>query len=160
GTYRIFVLGESAAQGHPDPAYSFARCLEVLLQDRYPNSRFEVINTAMTAINSHVIRLIGKDCASRQGDLWVVYMRHNEVVGPFGPGTRFGPRTPSLGLIHAGLALKTTGVGQLLDAGLRRVGRHSSSESAWRGLEMFSELRLAAQDSHLAIMYRHFQSNL
>jgi len=50
-TYRIFVFGESAAQGHPEPAYSFARILAVLLQNKYPETRFEVINTAMTAIN-------------------------------------------------------------------------------------------------------------
>ena len=46
---RIFVLGESAAQGIPDPSSSFARIAEVMLRDWYPDRRFEVINTAMTA---------------------------------------------------------------------------------------------------------------
>ncbi len=36
GTYRIFVLGESAAMGDPDPAYAFSRYLEVMLRQRYP----------------------------------------------------------------------------------------------------------------------------
>src|SRR5262249_53940091 len=35
-TYRVFVLGESAALGFPDPSTSFARVLEVMLRQRYP----------------------------------------------------------------------------------------------------------------------------
>src|SRR5262245_8958966 len=66
--YRIFVFGESAAQGHPEPAYSFSRILAVLLEEKYPTVRFEIINTGMTAINSHTIRLIAKDCAKQEGD--------------------------------------------------------------------------------------------
>jgi len=62
--YRIFVFGESAAQGHPEPAYSFSRILSVLLQEKYPAIRFEIVNTGMTAINSHVIQRIAKDCAT------------------------------------------------------------------------------------------------
>src|SRR5437879_4759912 len=45
GTYRIFVFGESATQGHPDPAFSFSRILSVLIEARYPGTKFEVINT-------------------------------------------------------------------------------------------------------------------
>ncbi len=37
-TYRIFVLGESAAMGDPDPAYSFSRYLEVMLAQRFPDN--------------------------------------------------------------------------------------------------------------------------
>ena len=33
GTYRIFVLGESAAMGDPDPAYAFSRYLDVMLRE-------------------------------------------------------------------------------------------------------------------------------
>ncbi|MGH7968373.1 MAG: tetratricopeptide repeat protein, partial [Limisphaerales bacterium] len=50
GTFRIFVLGESAALGDPRPAYGVARYLEELLQTRYPGGRFEVICGAVTAI--------------------------------------------------------------------------------------------------------------
>jgi len=69
GTIRIFVLGESAAMGDPAPAYGFGRQLQRLLQARHPSNRIEVINVAMTAINSHVIREIARDCASCSGDL-------------------------------------------------------------------------------------------
>jgi hypothetical protein len=35
-TYRIFVLGSSAAQGIPDAAFCFGRILRTMLQDTYP----------------------------------------------------------------------------------------------------------------------------
>ena len=54
GTMRIFIFGESAAMGDPRPNYGAGRYLETLLRARYPEHKFEVINTAMTAINSHV----------------------------------------------------------------------------------------------------------
>src|SRR5271166_2342651 len=55
GSVRVFVFGESAAMGDPEPAYGFARQLQRLLQARHPANRIEVINAAMTAINTHVI---------------------------------------------------------------------------------------------------------
>ena len=53
---RIFVFGGSAAEGDPAPAFGFARILQVMLRDRYPTLNVEVINTAITAINSNVVR--------------------------------------------------------------------------------------------------------
>jgi len=55
GSYRIFVLGASAAQGEPDGAFGFGRFLKVMLQDKYPGVNFEVIIAATAAINSHVV---------------------------------------------------------------------------------------------------------
>src|SRR2546427_7348485 len=34
GTIRIFILGESAAQGSPNPAFGFSRLLEVMLRSQ------------------------------------------------------------------------------------------------------------------------------
>src|SRR5207244_13338225 len=75
---RIFVLGESAALGDPEPAYGFGRILEVLLEGRYPGRHFEVLNVSMTAINSHVILPIARDCAPLGADFWIIYMVNNE----------------------------------------------------------------------------------
>src|SRR5208337_4727593 len=74
GSYRIFILGESAAMGDPEPAYGAGRYLEALLSERYPQTHFEIINTGITAINSHVILPIARDCARHHGDLWIIYM--------------------------------------------------------------------------------------
>src|ERR1039457_4338350 len=43
-TIRIFIFGESAAMGDPQPAYGASRFMEVLLRDRFPGKKFEVIN--------------------------------------------------------------------------------------------------------------------
>src|SRR5881409_1662612 len=64
-TTRIFILGESAAMGDPEPSYGFARMLELLLRSRYAGHNFEVINAGVSAINSHVIRDIARDLAPR-----------------------------------------------------------------------------------------------
>ena len=55
GTYRIFLFGESAAQGDPDPSFGAGRYLQTLLRERFPGTDFEVVCVAMTAINSHAI---------------------------------------------------------------------------------------------------------
>jgi len=159
-TWRIFVFGESAAMGDPEPAFGFARILEVLLRERYPGKRFEVVNVALTAINSHVVHQIAKDCAPLQGDVWVIYMGNNEVVGPFGAGTVFGTQTPGLAFIRASLGLKATRVGQLLDAIRYRLGGKSGAPTTWEGMEMFLNQQIRADDPRMAKVYEHFQRNL
>src|ERR1700722_7488348 len=89
-TTRVFVFGESAAFGDPQPAFGLPRMLEAMLSLRYPDRKFEVVNVAMTAINSHVILPIARDCARADGDIWVIYMGNNEFVGAFGASTVFG----------------------------------------------------------------------
>jgi hypothetical protein len=95
GTCRIFVFGESAAYGDPSPAFGLPRVLEVLLRNRYPDIHFELVNVAMTAINSNVILPIARDCAGEQGDFWVLYIGNNEVVGPFGTEPCLGRKSPA-----------------------------------------------------------------
>ena len=160
GVYRIFVLGESAAMGDPEPAFGLARMVETLLRARYPGARFEVVNAAMTAINSHAILPIARDGAKLEGDLWIVYMGHNEVVGPFGSGTLFGPQAPSLALVRARLALQATKTGQWLEDLLRYGGVAGAQPGSWEGMEMFMEQRVRADDPRMAVVYHHFQSNL
>ncbi|MBM4024415.1 MAG: tetratricopeptide repeat protein [Planctomycetes bacterium] len=159
-TRRLFVLGESAAQGTPDCAYSFGRILEVLLDHAHPGTDFEVITVAMPAINSHAVVEIAKDLAGYQPDFFVVYVGNNEVVGPYGPGTIFAPLSPSLSLIRAGICFKSTRTGQLLADVAARLGARAPSPEVWRGLEMFAAGRVAADDPRLETVYRHFRRNL
>ena len=60
-TYRIFVLGESAAMGDPDPAYGFSRYLEVMLQQRFPLMKFEVLNVLLNRACGSVTPLVLPD---------------------------------------------------------------------------------------------------
>ncbi len=159
GAIRIFVLGESAAQGVPNPRFSFGRILEVMLRDRYPGVRFEVVNAAMTAINSHVLVEIARDCAHQQPTAFLVYMGNNEVVGPYGPGTVFQRWSPSLHLIRAGLRLKATRAGQLLDATMRSFYPQRAVRT-WQGMGMFMDKAVAADDPRLLPTYDNFSQNL
>jgi len=159
-TARIFVLGESAALGDPLPNFGFSRMLDRLLQERFPDRRFEVVNVAMTAINSHVILPIARDCAQRDGDLWVIYMGNNEVVGPFGPGTGLGPQRAALPIIRASIALKTTRVGQFLDDLLDRFGGASSGGQYWKGMELMAHGQIRNTDPRMVGVYENFRSNL
>ena len=157
GTYRIFVLGESVAWGDPDPTYGFARYLEVMLRERFPQTKFEVVNASITAINSHVLLPMVKDLAQYQPDLFVIYTGNTEVVGPFGPGTVLTPWDLSLPAIRARIALNSTRLGQLVGKA-SGDGRNNAAE--WRGMEMFLERQVRADSPQMSPVYENFSANL
>jgi tetratricopeptide (TPR) repeat protein len=159
-TTRIFVFGESAAFGDPQPAFGLPRVLQATLSLRHPERKFEVVNAAMTAINSHVIVPIARDCARASGDIWVVYMGNNEVVGPFGSGTIFGAQTPPLPIVRANLALKTTRIGQLIDAARQLLHKPPPDKSEWGGMLMFVNQQVREDDPRMPRVYQSYQRNL
>jgi len=159
GAFRIFVFGESAAMG--DPAESFApdRYLAALLRAKYPDRKFEVINVAFTAINSHVILPIARECAQHEGDLWIIYMGNNEMVGPFGATPVFGWQSPPCAAVRLDLALQRLRLGQLfMDLGRR--ARHANQPAAWGGMGMFLQSQIAPHSPAREIVYRNFRQNL
>jgi tetratricopeptide (TPR) repeat protein len=153
GTYRIFVLGESAAMGDPDPAYAFSRYLEVMLRARYPSMKFEVINTGSVAINSHVVLPIAQGLAKERPDLFIIYSGNNEVVGPYGPGTALTTSNMSLPVIRASIFVRSMRIGQLLT----KVG---TRKKEWRGMEMFLDKQVQASSPLMAYTYANFEKNL
>ncbi len=157
---RVFVLGESAAMGDPEPAIGYPRVLQTLLEARLPGRTVEVVNVAITAINSHVIREIARDCATQAGDVWIIYAGNNEVMGPFGPGTVFGRQSPPPAVLRAGLWFKTTHTGQWFDQLARRTGLAHRTPGQWGGLEMFLEQQVTANDPRLGDVYNNFRDNL
>ena len=158
-TYRIFILGGSAAQGYPDFSFAFGRILEVMLQEQYPSVKFEVISAAVTAINSHVVLEIAQSCAQHDSDMFVIYMGNNEVVGPFGPGTVFKSYSPIRSVIRASVRLKTTKVGQLID-GILGLPAERKAPKKWAGMEMFLQKQIRADDPGMESAYSHFEANL
>ena len=159
GTYRVFVLGESAAMGFPDSTASFARILEVMLREAYPDTRFEIINTSVTAINSHVVRTIAQECAQHQPDLFIVHLGNNEVVGPYGVAGVLGSYSPSLSAVRASMWVKRTRVGQLLGSIIREIGPNGGAKS-WDGMAMFQKSHVSADDQRLDNVLSNFRSNL
>ena len=160
GTVRVFVFGESAAYGDPQPRFGLPRMLEALLSLRHPGLRFEVVNAAMTAINSHTILPIARDCARAEGDIWVLYMGNNEVVGPFGAGTVFGPATPPLPTIRASLAFRATRTGQWFDSLAKKLRKGPAEEDEWGGMMMFLNHQIPVDDPRLKPVYHSFERNL
>lgn len=153
GTYRIFVLGESAAMGDPDPAYAFSRYLEVMLRQSYPTMKFEVVNTGSVAINSHVLLPIAEGLAKQRPDLFILYSGNNEVVGPYGPGTALISGGMSMPVIRTGIFLRSTRIGQLLT----KVG---AQKREWGGMEMFLDKQVPASSPLMKYVYENFGRNL
>lgn len=160
GTYRTFILGESAAMGDPEPAYGASRYLEALLSERYPKTHFEIVNLGFTAINSHVILPIARECARQNGDLWIIYMGNNEMVGPFGAATVFGAKAPPLGYVRLNLAIQKTRLGQLLMNFSRKLKGGNANAPSWGGMEMFVGNQIHADDPRKQIAYQNFSRNL
>ncbi len=160
GTFRIFILGESAAMGDPAPSFAPSRYLEMLLREKFPDRKFEVINVAFTAINSHVIVPIARECAAHEGDLWIIYMGNNEMVGPFGAGTVFGRQAPSLPYVRLVTALQRLRTGQWLAELGRKWTVRGEPVTAWGGMGMFLHNQIAPDSPLKETVYRNFQKNL
>jgi tetratricopeptide (TPR) repeat protein len=159
-TYRIFILGESAAWGDPDPSYCFGRQLSVMLRQQFPSVNFEVYTAAMVAINSHSIVRIAEDCARLKPDLFIVYAGNNEVVGPYGAGTVFSSLSKSLLLIRFNIAMKATRVGQLMSRLAYITSRVNTRPEIWGGMEMFLGKQIRHNDEKMQYVYSHFRRNL
>ncbi len=155
---RVFVLGSSAAQGFPSPAFGFSRILEYMLSVGFPDRHIEVVNLAMIAVNSHVQVPIARECSELAPDFVIILEGNNEVVGPCGIGTVFGgagwghvANRVRLGVQRLRLAQLITGVGHRLA---------SEPLTSWKGMEFFLGQRVAASDPRLAGMYAQFEANL
>ena len=159
-TYRVFLMGESAAFGDPEPGYSMARLLEVMLHDRYPDVRFEVVNAAISAISSHVVLPIARDCSRLDSDLFIVYLGNNEVTGPYGAATVFTDRGSNLFLIRAKIALKSSRLGQLIENTFRRLRSGNEPPPALHTMEMYEQNQVRASDPRMKKVYHNFERNL
>jgi tetratricopeptide (TPR) repeat protein len=159
-TFRIFLFGESAAFGDPDPAYGAGRFLEQLLELRYPEKNFEVVCVAMVAINSHAILPMVQECARLDGDLWILYMGNNEMIGAFGPGTVFSTQSPGRSTVRLILALKKIRIVQLLDALISSVRSGTLAPESWGGIGMFSKNQLRHDDPGRISAYANFKGNV
>ncbi|MGA8340883.1 MAG: hypothetical protein WB781_03005 [Candidatus Sulfotelmatobacter sp.] len=153
GTFRIFVLGESAAMGDPDPAYAFSRYLEVMLRERYPLMKFEVVNTGSVAINSHVLLPVAEGLAKQRPDVFIIYSGNNEVVGPYGPGTALTSSGMSLPVIRSSIFVRSTRIGQVLT----KVG---TQKKEWGGMEMFLDKQVRENSPLMKYSYENFEKNL
>jgi tetratricopeptide (TPR) repeat protein len=156
---RIFILGSSAAQGEPAPAFAFSRDLDCMLQTRYGPRRCEVINTAITAINSHVVVPVARECSHLSPDIFIVYLGNNEVIGPFGPGTVFS-HFSTLWFVRLRIFLSSTRLGQLASAVSQSIAKSNGIPAGWGGMKMFLQHKVRFDDPAMARVYRNYRDNL
>ena len=156
---RIFVLGSSAAQGDPATAFAFSRDLNLMLRNRYGSTRCEVINAAVSAINSHIVVPIADECSHLSPDIFIVYMGNNEVIGPFGPGTVFS-HLSSLWFIRLRIFLSSTRIGQLASAISESITKSDKTPAGWGGMRMFLQHKIRFDDPRMARVYQNYRNNL
>ncbi len=87
-SFRVFVLGGSSAAGYPFmPLGSFSRYIDQRLKHVYPESKVEVVNLSLTAVNSYTIRDFIPEVLEQKPDLMIIYAGHNEFYGALGVGS-------------------------------------------------------------------------
>jgi tetratricopeptide (TPR) repeat protein len=157
GTKRVFILGESAAAGTPDPAFGFGRMVELMLHEQFPSNRFEVINAAMRGIDSHIIRTIASECAGLSPDLFLVYAGNNDMIGLHAPSPDEFTLTSNIHWLRFKEALNRLRLmqlgGSLLASAVKREGPKQDQE-------FFRHQRLAFDDPRREAVYRNYEINL
>lgn len=87
---RIFVQGGSTAAGFPyGLGASIAGLLDQRIKDSLPGQNVEVVNTAMSAVNSYSLLDFADEIIAKQPDAIVIYAGHNEFLGVLGVGSNY-----------------------------------------------------------------------
>ena len=114
GTVRIVVQGGSTAAGFP---YGYGASLAGMLQQRlqatFADVNFEIITTAMPAVNSYTLLDFADEIILLQPDAVLIYAGHNEYLGILGVGSALSAGR-SRPVILALLALRESRLLQLL----------------------------------------------
>ncbi len=129
-SYRIFVLGGSTTAGFPyGNNLTFTRILNRRLSDTFPDKRIEVVNTAMTAINSYTLMDFMDEILAHQPDALFIYAGHNEFYGALGVAS-----VESLGesrwIVKMYLKLKRFKTFLMLRDVVMKIGKLTGSERA------------------------------
>ena len=158
---RVYVLGGSAAQGFPHKNHGLDRVLTAQLRAALPSRKIEVINTAMTSVNSHVVYAVANSIPKNSADFAVILMGNNEVVGPYGPGTFNQNFLANITLIRGIQALKRTRIWQALDSLILKVRpTDAKQELEWEGMQMFTNNAVSLDDPRMDSVYAHYEDNL
>src|SRR4030065_1921848 len=81
-------MGGSSAAGFPySPNGAFSRYIRKRLELLYPERKIEVVNIAMSAINSYALRDMFPGVIEKEPDLIIIYAGHNEYYGALGVGS-------------------------------------------------------------------------
>ena len=127
-TFRVFVLGESTTAGYPYMHNgSFHRWLQYRLMRELPEKNVEIINVALTAVNSYTVLDFGKEVLRYQPDAVLVYVGHNEYYGALGVGST-SRIANNYYLVEAVLKLRQLRLVQWLTAVMRKLTSYFSGD--------------------------------
>jgi len=164
GVLRIFVLGESTTIGYP---YfhngSFHRWLQYRLMQTNPGKKIEIINLALTAVNSYTVLGFAREVVHQQPDAVLIYTGHNEYYGALGVGStnRLNGSTPAINTL---LWLRQWRFVQLLTRVFRAVTRLFVSKPSQAGKTrmelMVGEQQIAYASPLYARGIRQFRENM
>jgi tetratricopeptide (TPR) repeat protein len=166
-TFRIVFQGESSAAGFPyRHGGAPSRMLQQRLQATFPDRDIEVVNTALTGINSYTLVDFADEIIAQRPDAVMIYTGHNEYYGVFGVGS-----TQSVGhwrpLIRAYLALSRLRTVQLLSnavttvAGAAAVGQPGAADGPRTVMELMAgEQRIPLGSALYEQGLEQFRANL
>ena len=124
GTFRVFIMGGSSAAGFPYPENgAFSRYICRYLKNQYPGHYIEVINVALSAVNSYTIRDLFPGVIEKTPDLIIIYAGHNEYYGALGVGSSefLGNTTLLVNFILATRDIRTIQLLRNIINGLRNI---------------------------------------
>ncbi|OFY58078.1 MAG: hypothetical protein A2Y87_06310 [Bacteroidetes bacterium RBG_13_46_8] len=130
GCFRIFVMGSSTVIGFPyENNLMFSRILQERLQDAYPDRNIEMVNTAITAINTFTLLDYMPRILAEKPDAILIYAGHNEFYGAFGVGSAEAV-SHNRALIRLHLMLMDSKLYQALRNIIGGIGRTFSGKTA------------------------------
>ena len=133
------------------------------LQDYYPEKYVEVVNLAITAINSYTFYDQIDQVLKQQPDAILIYAGHNEFYGAMGISSAEGiSRFRTFKIIHLKLLnLKTY---QLVRNIITHIGKSALKQNRQKGATLMESLAqiepVAYQDGLYKAAHKHFQKNM
>ena len=130
---RIVAMGGSTAAGFPYGRFGApAGILQHRLKGLYPQRHIEVINVAMSSINTYMLRDFVDEVLAIEPDAIYIYAGHNEYLGVMGVGSSYqGLGSHGLNLLY--LTLKEWRLVQLLQSILLKISSSSDISHADTG---------------------------
>ena len=156
-TQRIFLIGESAAKGYPQPRnLAMSEFLQTMLGDVLPQKRVEVINLGTTAVASFPLVYQVQDALRYQPDWFVFYVGNNEFFGAYGTASINAAGTMPLWA----LKLMRAARGLALVQAVESVVRAGADENRTLMEQMIGQTFIACDSPLREAAARNLQANL
>jgi lysophospholipase L1-like esterase len=158
GAFRVVFQGESSAQGFPYlHGGAPSRMVERWLQAAFPGREIEFVNTAFTAVSSHVVLDQADAVLAARPDAVLIYTGHNEYYGVYGAAAAGALRRPAL--VRGYLALRRLRLVQLAERALGGGGAAPNAAAAG-GDAPRSVMALMAGDQQVPLGSQRFDDGV